>query len=74
MESKLKDIAKNINLKLFTYNGDECEGYVIRTANSFHYDDMDANIAKFVRKNHIKTDKHWSKSEIIKNELQDVNI
>lgn len=31
------------------------EGFVVRSANSFHYDDFAQNIAKFVRKDHVQT-------------------
>jgi hypothetical protein len=48
----------------------ECEGYVIRNMMSFKLKDFSKNIAKYVRKNHIKTDQHWLTTKIIKNELK----
>ena len=45
------------------------EGYVVRVANSFHYDDFGMKVAKFVRKNHVQTDEHWMYSAIIPNKL-----
>jgi len=40
---------------------DVMEGYVIRNANSFHYDDFAMNVAKFVRKGHVdEGSDHWS--------------
>ena len=39
--------------------GDEIEGYVVRTVDSFPIDEFDRNVAKFVRKNHVNTDEHW---------------
>lgn len=38
------------------------EGYVIRNINSFHNDDFQKNVAKYVRKGHVQTDEHWSKN------------
>ncbi len=40
-------------------DSNECEGYVVRIADSFHYRDFSRSVAKFVRKNHIKTENHW---------------
>jgi hypothetical protein len=51
-------------------NGDECEGYVIRLADSFHYKNFQKSVVKYVRKNHVKTDKHWMQQTIIKNILE----
>jgi hypothetical protein len=46
------------------------EGYVVRLASSFKYDDFSNSVAKFVRCNHVQTDKHWMYSEIVPNTLQ----
>ncbi|MGX5608814.1 RNA ligase family protein [Bacillus cereus] len=43
------------------------EGYVIRLADSFHYDDFKYAVAKFVRKNHVQTDEHWMSKPVIPN-------
>lgn len=40
--------------------GGECEGFVLRNANSFHDNDFKFNLIKYVRANHVKTDKHWT--------------
>lgn len=45
------------------------EGIVIRKSNAFHYDDFNKNVAKYVRANHVQTDKHWMHSEIEANKL-----
>ena len=37
----------------------ESEGYVIRSKESFLRDDFNSNVLKYVRKNHVQTDKHW---------------
>lgn len=48
----------------------QMEGYVVRNADSFHYDDFGNNIAKYVRANHVQPNsKHWMHSEITKNDL-----
>jgi hypothetical protein len=35
------------------------EGYVVRIADSFHYNDFSRYVGKFVRKNHVATTDHW---------------
>ena len=46
------------------------EGYVVRLADSFSYDDFKYSVAKFVRKNHVGTSDHWMFNQSIhKNEL-----
>lgn len=37
----------------------EPEGYVIRNADSFSYEDFSLNMAKYVRENHVQTDSNW---------------
>lgn len=48
---------------------DDMEGYVVRLADEFRFDNFDKCVAKFVRKNHVQTDKHWMHSKIVKNDL-----
>jgi hypothetical protein len=38
---------------------ESCEGYVIRVADSFHLSHFKNSVAKFVRKGHVQTGKHW---------------
>lgn len=45
------------------------EGIVVRNVDSFRYDTFHDNIAKYVRENHVQTDKHWSLDKIEKNLL-----
>lgn len=40
------------------------EGIVIRNIEAFDYSLFDLNVAKYVRKNHIQTDEHWSNGKI----------
>lgn len=46
------------------------EGYVVRLADSFHYSNFGGSLAKFVRQNHVQTNKHWSAQQIIPNKLK----
>lgn len=46
------------------------EGYVVRNADSFHYQDFSSNVAKNVRAKHVQTDKHWMSQKIVPNELR----
>lgn len=62
-EQLIKKIANEI-----INNGGE--GIVIRLYDSFLYEDFQTSIAKFVRKNHVQTDKHWSLQKINKNILK----
>lgn len=56
-------LAKQIERK------EKCEGFVVRTADSFHYDVFGINVAKWVRKNFVQTDQHWKFGEIVKNKM-----
>jgi hypothetical protein len=57
---------KKLILKLFEsyckYQPNEVEGFVVRNSNSFLEEDFHNNVAKYVRKNHIQTDEHWTKN------------
>ena len=46
------------------------EGYVVRIADSFHYDDFGCKIAKFVRPNHVnESGTNWMTAKVIPNKL-----
>jgi ATP-dependent RNA circularization protein (DNA/RNA ligase family) len=45
------------------------EGYVIRLAESFNYDNFKNSVVKFVRKNHVTSNQHWLYSKIEINKL-----
>lgn len=62
-EEKIKEIAKEVVKK----GG---EGIVVRLSSSFKYDDFSKSVAKYVRKNHVQTDKHWSLGNIESNKLK----
>ncbi len=46
------------------------EGYVVRVTRSFAYEDFKRRVAKWVRKNHIKTTKFWKETPVIPNILR----
>lgn len=46
------------------------EGIVMRNSNTFHYNDFNNNVAKFVRTNHVTTSTHWSHQELVLNKLR----
>lgn len=60
-----EETIRNIELDL-----NKQEGYVVRLANSFHYDDFKSAIAKWVRPNHVTSDQHWMHQQIIANKLR----
>ena len=46
------------------------EGYVVRVADEFHYDDFATHFAKYVRKDHVQTDEHWRTQILVPNVLK----
>ena len=50
-------------------NGDEMEGWVMRTREGFAYRDFGRHVAKFVRASHVRTTDHWTKGEMIENKV-----
>ncbi len=48
-----------------------CEGYVVRTVEGFAYQDFGQHIAKWVRKGHVQTDKHWMHRAVVPNKLKE---
>lgn len=51
------------------FNGNPCEGYVVRPARAFTLAEFKTHVAKFVRKGHVQTDEHWMNAKIVPNEL-----
>jgi len=52
-----------------TLNLSKCEGYVVRLAETFSYEEFGSSVAKFVRKGHVTTGSHWRHSRIEPNGL-----
>ncbi len=57
-------------IKQLFVNDGTMEGYVVRLAEAFHYEDFARSVAKFVRKNHVTTDSHWMHQEMVANKLK----
>lgn len=55
--------------KAFLPFKEEHEGYVVRSASGFKYEEAAQNIAKYVRKNHVQTSEHWMFQEVVPNKL-----
>jgi hypothetical protein len=67
-ENKIKSLYSS------QFEGNECEGYVVRLASSFHYKDFSKSVGKFVRANHVTSDDHWFYGRAIeKNNLKETN-
>lgn len=45
------------------------EGFVVRTANSFHYSEFKHRVAKWVRPKHVNTSSHWMHATVVPNTL-----
>lgn len=51
--------------------GGEQEGFVMRLARQFHYDEYATAVAKYVRKDHVQTDEHWMFAAPVENKLSE---
>lgn len=60
-----KDFVEN-----FKINPEIQEGFVIRLANSFPFEEFEMSMAKWVRAGHVVTDDHWMHKPVIPNELK----
>lgn len=56
-------------LRALTFDTEQCEGYVVRTAEGFAYEDFTRHLAKWVRPSHVQTDQHWMARTVIPNGL-----
>ncbi|HVI41831.1 MAG TPA: RNA ligase family protein [Anaerovoracaceae bacterium] len=52
------------------FDNNQCEGYVIRVADQFHYRRFKECVGKFVRASHVTTNEHWLQSEVVPNLLR----
>jgi len=64
------DEAHTRERQIDVYNGDPCEGYVVRVARRFAFREFKDVVAKYVRKNHVHTHGHWMRQAIELNELK----
>lgn len=53
-----------------TLHDDRHEGYVVRLAEPFYYDQFPTYVGKYVRAGHVQTDQHWRKTWV-KNNLKE---
>ena len=56
-------------LKNYKIDTEKQEGYVIRLASEFKYEDFSESVAKWVRKGHVQTESHWMYNKIEPNKL-----
>jgi len=57
---KLKSFLDN-EISKPSFYGPNREGFVLRDSNEFKFKDFSKNVCKYVRKNHVQTDNHWTK-------------
>jgi hypothetical protein len=60
-EKELKELTMSLVTKPSALGGVR-EGIVVRNANMFHNDDFAENVMKWVRKGHVQTSDHWTRS------------
>lgn len=64
-------VAREIAHTIETEKRDSWEGFVVRLADKFHYSQFSKSCAKMVRSNHVQTNTHWIKTEIVPNKLKE---
>jgi ATP-dependent RNA circularization protein (DNA/RNA ligase family) len=62
-EAVLRDLAEK-------FDTEKNEGYVVRLADSFKFEDFRMSVAKWVRAGHVQTDEHWSHKAVVPNKLR----
>jgi len=65
-----RDRAQAIARELDT---EKCEGYVMSLTRSFSYREFRTSVAKFVRQDHVQTNKHWMHQTVVPNQLKKTN-
>ncbi len=56
-------------LRALTLDTQRQEGYVLRLADAFAYSEFDRAVAKWVRPNHVQSDRHWMHQALTPNRL-----
>lgn len=59
-EADLREVSEAFALRPSDFGGTR-EGVVVRVFDSFRDEDFDQSLAKWVRKDHVSTDEHWTK-------------
>lgn len=62
-EKVLEKLAKE-------FDTEKNEGFVVRLAEEFTRDDFAVSCAKWVRQNHVQTNKHWAHQAVVPNKLR----
>ncbi|KZN28994.1 hypothetical protein N480_09505 [Pseudoalteromonas luteoviolacea S2607] len=57
-------------IKSITLDTSKQEGYVVRLADSFAFEAFSQSVAKWVRRDHVTTNKHWMHTDVIPNRLK----
>lgn len=57
-------------LRNYKIDTEKQEGYVVRLADSFKFENFSKSVAKWVRKGHVTTSKHWKQEKVIPNTLK----
>lgn len=65
------NVFKNIISTTSFFGGSPKEGFVVRDADSFQVSEYPLRAAKWVRANHVQTDKHWLTQKIVENHLEE---
>lgn len=60
-EKELKELTEKLVSQPSALGGSR-EGIVVRNAGIFHNDDFAKNVMKWVRKDHVNTDEHWTRN------------
>lgn len=63
-ETEVQALARSIDTE-------KQEGFVVRLADRFSYEDFRLSVAKWVRPAHVTTSDHWMHQAIVPNKLQD---
>lgn len=61
-EDTIHEVTKDLDTEIH-------EGYVVRLASEFRYEDFNISVAKCVRANHVQSEDHWMHQQIIPNTL-----
>lgn len=61
---------KNLPMYQPLFEGDACEGYVVRLNSGFAYSTYRQSVGKFVRANHVVTHGHWMRQQVRPNGLR----
>jgi hypothetical protein len=72
-ENKVRDISTDGAFPTFDGPDDgpsNAEGYVVRIANGFPYDQFRQKCAKYVRPHHVQTDQNWMTRAVVPNLLK----